>query len=75
MGIDFQNLLTNDIITFAKIAGLIFSLVSFLFACVLIRQVFRMNDLIKTRISKILGLIGIVYLIILVIVPIIIFIL
>lgn len=56
------DIFTQEVLQFAKIIAIIFALVHFLIGFVLTRQIFRMNQIIRTKIANVLGLLGILYL-------------
>lgn len=68
MGTDITNFFTQEALQLAKIFALIFALVHLLVGLILVRQIFRMNDIVKTRIAPLLGIFGVAYLIFLAII-------
>lgn len=68
MGIDLGISFTEEVLLLAKIFALLFALVHLLFAFILVRQIFRMNDIVKTRLAPFLIFFSIAYLIFLAII-------
>jgi hypothetical protein len=62
------DIITNELLQFVKVIGLIFALVHFLIGAVLVRQMTRMNQIIQTSVSGFFNLIAFLYLIALTIV-------
>ncbi|MEO6729101.1 MAG: DUF5657 family protein [Candidatus Dojkabacteria bacterium] len=62
MGIDFN----SSVVTLIRIAAIIFALVHLLSGFVLVRQMLRMNNIIKTPNKGFLNFVSIIYLLVLV---------
>lgn len=59
------DLITQDLIQFIKIVGIIFSLIHLLAGFILVRQIFRMNQIVKTRNAGCFSIVGLIYLFVL----------
>jgi hypothetical protein len=63
MGIDLNSSFNEQVLIMAKIFAIIFALVHLLFGLILVRQIFRMNDIVRTRLAPLLVFFSVVYLI------------